>query len=91
MYKVIEYFTDLQDKSHKYYAGDEFPRKGLTVSAERLEELSTDKNRRGIPLIEKVDETEEQPTEETEEQTEEQPEAPKKRGRKRNADVGADS
>lgn len=88
MYKVIEYFTDLQDKSHKYYAGDEFPRKGLTVSAERLEELSTDKNRRGIPLIEKVDETEEQPTED---QTEEQPEAPKKRGRKRNADVGADS
>ena len=88
MYKVIEYFTDLQDKSHKYYAGDEFPREGLTVSAERLEELSTDKNRRGIPLIEKV---EEEQTEETEEQTEEQPEAPKKRGRKRNADVGADS
>ena len=84
MYKVIEYFTDLQDKSHKYYAGDEFPREGLTVSAERLEELSTDKNRRGTPLIEKVDETEEQPTEE-------QPEAPKKRGRKRNADVGANS
>lgn len=95
MYKVIEYFTDLQDRSRKYHAGDTFPREGLIVSKERLEELSTDKNRRGIPLIEKVDETEEQPTEqpteETEEQTEEQPEAPKKRGRKRNADVGADS
>ena len=91
MYKVIEYFTDLQDRSRKYYVGDTFPREGLTVSKKRLEELSTDKNRRGIPLIEKVDETEEQPTEETEEQTEEQPEAPKKRGRKRNADVGADS
>ena len=52
-YKVLEYFEDLQDNSHPYDVGDEFPRAGLKVSAERLEELSTEKNLRGIKLIEK--------------------------------------
>ena len=53
-YKVIKNFTDLQDKNHKYVAGDTYPRNGLTVSDERIEELSTGKNRRGTPMIEKV-------------------------------------
>lgn len=52
-YKVLEYFEDLQDYSHPYNPGDEFPRDGLKVSAERLEQLSTTKNLRGIKLIEK--------------------------------------
>ena len=52
-YKVLEYFEDLQDYSHPYNTGDEFPRDGLKVSAERLEQLSTTKNLRGIKLIEK--------------------------------------
>lgn len=56
MYRVIKHFTDLQDKSYAYYEGDEFPRKGLKVSDERLEELSSDKNKRGIPLIEFIEE-----------------------------------
>lgn len=41
MYKVIEYFTDLQDNYHAYHVGDPFPRNGLDVSDERLTELST--------------------------------------------------
>lgn len=56
MYKVIKYFTDLQDNRHAYHVGETFPHDGLEVSPERLEELSTDKNRRGIPLIEKIEE-----------------------------------
>ena len=55
MYKVIEYFTDLQDNNHEYNVGDTFPRKGLNVSDERLTELSTKENRQNKPLIERVE------------------------------------
>ena len=55
MYKVISSFADLQDDRHVYKAGDTFPRKGVKVSEERIAELSSDKNRRGFPLIEAVD------------------------------------
>ncbi|PTK69785.1 Rho termination factor N-terminal domain-containing protein [Staphylococcus haemolyticus] len=55
-YKVIKYFTDLQDNSHAYHVGDLFPRAGLDVSKERLTELSTDNNRQNKPLIERVQE-----------------------------------
>ena len=61
MYKVLKYFTDLQDNNYPYKAGDEFPRKGLDVPAERLEELSTAKNKRGIPVIVEIKEAAEQP------------------------------
>ena len=54
MYKVIKAFTDLQDNRHAYIAGNPFPRKGLTVTEERLAELSTNANRRGEPLIKLV-------------------------------------
>ena len=54
MYKVIKYFTDLQDNSYAYYVGDTFPRNGVEVGAERLAELSSDKNLQGVPLIEEV-------------------------------------
>lgn len=50
-YKVINYFTDLQDFNHPYQVGDEFPRQGMTVSKARLEELSSNKNKQGRPLI----------------------------------------
>lgn len=56
MYKVIEYFTDLQDNNHEYNVGDTFPRDGLSVSDERLTELSTKNNRQNKPLIERVEE-----------------------------------
>lgn len=55
-YKVIKYFTDLQDNNHAYHAGDEFPREGLEVSEERIKELSTKKNRRKTALIVGVEE-----------------------------------
>lgn len=58
-YRVIQRFVDLQDDKHRYEVGDEFPRLGLKVSKARVEELSTNKNRRGIPLIEEVAESEE--------------------------------
>ena len=54
MYKVIKYFTDLQDNNYAYYVGDTFPRNGIEVGAERIAELSSDKNLQGVPLIEEV-------------------------------------
>ena len=54
MYKVIKYFTDLQDNNYAYYVGDTFPRNGVDVDAERIAELASDKNRLGVPLIEEV-------------------------------------
>lgn len=54
MFKVIKRFIDLKDDNHIYNAGDKFPWDGRRVSKKRLEELSTAKNKRGIPLIEEV-------------------------------------
>lgn len=56
MYKVIKAFTDLQDSNHAYSVGDTFPRNGVKVDAERIAELASDKNRRGVPLIENITE-----------------------------------
>ena len=56
MYKVIKSFTDLQDNNYAYYVGDKFPRNGVEVDAERIAELSSDKNRLGVPLIEAIEE-----------------------------------
>lgn len=60
MYRVIKYFTDLQDNNREYNVGDIYPHNNRKVSASRIKELSTNKNKRGVPLIEKVEE----PTEE---------------------------
>lgn len=57
MYRVIKYFTDLQDKDHPYNVGDIFPREGVNVTEERLAELSGSHNKQGMPLIERVEET----------------------------------
>lgn len=54
MYRVIVKFTDLQDNGYAYNVGDIFPRVGLDVTDERIAELASDKNRRGIPLIREV-------------------------------------
>jgi len=56
MYKVIKYFTDLQDDNHAYHEGDTYPREGLEVLASRFKELSGKNNLRGEPLIEKIPE-----------------------------------
>lgn len=54
MYKVIKFFTDLQDNNFAYEVGDTFPRKGLEVTEERFAELAGSNNKQGQPLIEKV-------------------------------------
>lgn len=83
MYKAIVNFVDLQDNNHKYQAGDNFPREGLEVSEERIEELSTDANRRKIPVIELAPEvdTDESVAESAQEDVKKS--APKKGGRKK--------
>jgi len=53
-YKVIKFFTDLQDGDHPYKVGDKYPRDGVTVSEERIKELSTPFNVRNEVLIEEV-------------------------------------
>lgn len=54
MWRVIHHFTDLQDSDHPYNAGDEYPRQGLSVSDERISELSGAHNKQRTPLIEEV-------------------------------------
>lgn len=53
-YKVIRFFTDLQDNGYAYNVGDAFPRDGMAVTADRIAELSTCANKQGVPLIEEV-------------------------------------
>ena len=87
MYRVIEYFTDMQDNDYAYHAGDTFPRDGMAVTADRIKELSGTQNKRGIALIEEVRGAEETATitdMETVEPEETAPveNEPRKRGRK---------
>ena len=56
MYKVIKYFTDMQDNCHPYNVGDNFPRTGVAVTPARLAELAGSDNRQGVPLIEEIKE-----------------------------------
>lgn len=54
-YKVIKSFRDLEDADHVYRVGDKYPRKGK-VKKDRVEELSSNKNKIGEPLIVEVGE-----------------------------------
>lgn len=65
MYKVVKHFIDLQDNNYKYDVGDTYPRKGLNVLQSRINELASDKNRQGCPLIEEIPEAEEKPKKKT--------------------------
>lgn len=56
MYRVIEYFEDLQDNNRPYEVGDIYPKSDIKPTKERFIELATDKNRRHIPLIKRVNE-----------------------------------
>ena len=53
-YLAVKSFTDAQDNGYKYHVGDTYPHDGYTPTAERIEELATDKNRRRGPMIEAV-------------------------------------
>ncbi len=54
MFKVIKLFADLQDGNHVYNVGDEYPRKGVKVTDERIAELAGSTNKQGTPLIAEV-------------------------------------
>ena len=54
MYRARVAFNDLQDNERSYAVGEVFPRPGLRVTAERLQELSGTHNRMGFPLIVEV-------------------------------------
>ena len=58
-YEVIENFKDSQDNKlyNKNVKGKNiYPREGLKPSKKRIEELSSDKNQAGKPLIRKIEE-----------------------------------
>ncbi|GKU81200.1 hypothetical protein [Niallia sp. NCCP-28] len=51
-YEVIQDFKDLQDNNKIYRKGDSFPHPtNKKIEPERLEELLSDKNKQGRPVI----------------------------------------
>lgn len=56
MYTVLHTFYDLKDCEHLYNAGESYPRDGYTPTDERVEELLTERNRMGKPMIQAVSE-----------------------------------
>lgn len=56
MHKVIRSFVDLHDNGYRYQVGEVYPRQGAKSENARVEELSTNKNKMGAPLIEEVPE-----------------------------------
>lgn len=63
MYKVIRYFTDLQDNNRAYDVGDVFPHIdcGYPVSEKRLTELASRNNLQRTPLIRYEEDVKEAP------------------------------
>lgn len=57
-YVVKTMFFDLQDGNHRYQVGEGYPREGYKPSKARIEELASDKNKQGVPLIAEVKEEE---------------------------------
>ena len=55
-YRVTQAFTDLQDNNYHYAVGDVYPHSGSVVSPKRIAELASSNNRRGIAVIEVVEE-----------------------------------
>lgn len=56
-YKVIKNFKDLEDNEHVYIANkDIYPRDGLEPTKKRVKELTSNKNKIGEILIEKLEE-----------------------------------
>ena len=50
-YKVIKQFADLKDGGHVYKEGDKYPRTGYHPTEDRIKELASSANKRGLPLI----------------------------------------
>ena len=51
-YKVIKPFKDAQDNMYMYHVGDKYPHDNMEVSDERIKELASKNNKRGMALIE---------------------------------------
>ena len=64
MYKVIEDFTDLQDKMYAYFTGMTYPRDGYIPTEKRITELSGKNNKLGRAVIEAINSEAEEDTEE---------------------------
>jgi hypothetical protein len=72
MFKVVKRFYDLKDNNHAYYKGDIFPHNKVKVSEKRIAELSSNKNKMGVPLIVEIPEKpSKKATKKTVEETEE--------------------
>lgn len=78
-YKVICQFIDLQDDNHVYSVGDVYPRAGKQATQKRIDELSSNKNRRRTALIAPLEATENSLSCACEEETGSCTEEPKKR------------
>lgn len=69
-FKVLRPFRDLEDTNktfpngREYAEGDLYPSVFLDLSDERIEELSTNKNKMGRPVVERIEETEDEVGEE---------------------------
>lgn len=50
-YEVIRFFTDAQDNEHPYNVGDIYPRNGLSVKPERIQNLMNGNNFQRVSLI----------------------------------------
>lgn len=83
MYKALVFFTDSQDKDHRYYPGDTFPREGMEVSGGRMASLASANNLRGIPVIGEVKAPVQEIATEPVAIPEADSQAPKRRGRRR--------
>ena len=79
-YIVVKKFTDKDDK-HIYAVGDRYPYRGF-AKKERLEELSSKNNKRGIPLI-KAKEAKKAESEEQEKKSPEREERPRRSSNRR--------
>lgn len=55
IYKVVKAFYDLEDGNHRYNVGDFYPRNAKKAQDKRIEELSGNNNKQGVPLIAKVE------------------------------------
>lgn len=53
---IYEKFKDLKDNNYIYKKGDIYPREGLTPTKKRINELTSEKNKIGEVLIQKIEE-----------------------------------
>lgn len=83
MYRVLEYFTDLQDNNYPYNVGDTYPHEGYEPTEERINELSGTGNVRHRPLIEAIEEAVNTAEEADKAEPETEPEKPKRNKRRK--------